>query len=239
MAIIAFYEALPPRAKLVLHLKAIAGPYVEKDGLFKAASAAQILLPDGKPLTSATIGEIVGQAKRNGLWNRLGEAHSFVRHHINIAAVEDPQRDVLLKAIRASERRDPYLFSNHYEPLGLRHLRLAVYLNDAQAVADMVGVEPAQTWAKLTQFFGLLVLEPEWLESRAPVIREAVLMAKLISFLYHGVPPADFPTFRDQIRELGRVTETPAALIILAKFETLSGSPANTMAPAGTSPPGG
>ena len=68
---IAFYEALPPRAKLVLHLKAIAGPYVEKDGLFKAASAAQILLPDGKALTSATIGEIVGLAKRNGLWNRL------------------------------------------------------------------------------------------------------------------------------------------------------------------------
>ena len=226
---IALHEALPPRAKLVLHLKAIAGPYVEKDGLFKAASAAQILLPDGKALTSATIGEIVGQAKRDGLWNHLCEAHSFVRHHINIAAVEDPQSDVLLKAIRVSQRRDPYLFSNHYEPLGLRHLRLAVYLNDGQTVADMVAEEPAQTWAKLTQFFGLLVLEPEWLESRAPVISEAVLMAKLISFLYHGVPPADFSTFRDQIRELGRDTETPAALIILAKFETLSGSPANTM----------
>ena len=40
------------------------------------------------------------------------------------------------------------------------------------------------------------MLEPEWLESRAPVIREAVLMAKLISFLFHGVPAADFPTFQ-------------------------------------------
>ena len=45
----------------------------------------------------------------------------------------------------------------------------------------------------------------------------------------HGVPAADFPTFQDQIRELGRVTDTPAALIILAKFEILSGSPANAM----------
>ncbi len=48
-----------------------------------------------------------------------------------------------------------------------------------------------------------MVLEPEWLASRAPVIREAVLMAKLISFLFNGVPAADFPTFQDQIRELG------------------------------------
>ena len=42
------YEALPPRAKVVLHLKATAGPYAEKDILSKAASMVKVPLPDGK-----------------------------------------------------------------------------------------------------------------------------------------------------------------------------------------------
>ena len=94
----------------MLHLKAIAGPYVEKDVLSKAASVAQIPMPDGRKLNSGVIGEIVGQAKQNGLWDQLDEADSLVRHHVNIAAFEDPQRDVYIKAIEASERRDAYYF---------------------------------------------------------------------------------------------------------------------------------
>ena len=47
-ALIQRYEALPPRAKIVLHLKATAGPYVEKDVLSRAASMVKIPLPDGK-----------------------------------------------------------------------------------------------------------------------------------------------------------------------------------------------
>ena len=54
-------------------------------------------------------------------------------------------------------------------------------------------------------------------------------MAKLIAFLFHGVPAADFPTFRTRSVNSARVTDTPAALIIIAKFEILSGSPAKTM----------
>ena len=103
------YEALPPRAKIVLHLKVTAGPYVEKDVLSRAASMVQIPLPDGKTLTSAIIGEIVGQAKRSGLWDQINDPGSLVRHHINIAAFEDPQRDLYIKAIEAAERRDAYL----------------------------------------------------------------------------------------------------------------------------------
>ncbi|GEO36027.1 hypothetical protein SAE02_01750 [Skermanella aerolata] len=225
---IAHYEALAPCAKIVAHLKAIAGPYVEKDGLLTVATVAKLTLPDGTALNPQVLGESIGQLKRNGLWNRLGEAHSQVRHHINIAALEDPRSDLYLKANQAAERRSIYQFSNHYESAGARQLRLAIYLNDDEFITDYTDKEPAETWNRLTQFFGLLVLEPQWLESRAPVIREAILMAKLLSFLYYGAPPADFPAFLGQLRDLERTTLTPAALIILAKFETLSGSPART-----------
>ena len=53
------YEALPPRAKIVLHLKVTAGPYIEKDVLSRAASMVQIPMPEGKNLNSSIIGEIV------------------------------------------------------------------------------------------------------------------------------------------------------------------------------------
>ena len=85
----------------------------------------------------------MGQAKRSGLWDQLERAAFLVRHHINIAAFEDPQRDLYIKAIEASERRDAYFYSGHSEPVGLRKLRLPIYLNDAQAVADLVGGGPA------------------------------------------------------------------------------------------------
>src|SRR5918994_336726 len=186
------YEALPPRAKTVLHLKVIAGPYIEKDVLSRAASMVQIPLPDGKNLNSGVIGEIVGREKKSGLWDQINDPGSLVRHHVNIAAFEDPQRDLYIKAIEAAERRDAYYYSGYSEAQSLRKLRFAIYKNDARATAELVAADPPRAWAKLAQFFGILVLEPEWLASRAPVIREAVLMAKLISFLFNGVPAADF-----------------------------------------------
>ncbi len=90
----------------MLHLKSVAGPYVEKDVLSRAASMVKIPLPDGKTLNSSVIGEIVGQAKRSGLWDQINDPGSLVRHHVNIAAFEDPQRDLYIKAIEAAERRD-------------------------------------------------------------------------------------------------------------------------------------
>ena len=104
------YEALPPRAKIVLHLKVTAGPYIEKDVLSRAASMVKIPLPDGKNLNPGVIGEIIGRAKRSGLWDQLNDPSSLVRHHINIAAFQDPQRDLYIKAVEASERRDAYLY---------------------------------------------------------------------------------------------------------------------------------
>ena len=139
------YEALPPRAKIVLHLKVIAGPYVEKDVLSRAASMVQIPMPDGKNLNSGIIGEIVGQAKRSGLWDQLNDPGSLVRHHINIAAFEDPQRDLYIKAIEAAERRDAYYYSGYSEAQALRKLRFAIYLNDAKATAELVAADPPRS----------------------------------------------------------------------------------------------
>ena len=128
----------------------------------------KIPLPDGKNLNPGIIGEIVGRAKQSGLWDQLNDPGSLVRHHINIAAFEDPQRDLYIKAMEASERRDAYFYSGYSEATNLRKLRHAIYLNDAKATADFLALDPPRTWAKLAQFFGRLVLEPEWLESRAP-----------------------------------------------------------------------
>ena len=80
------YEALPPRAKTVLHLKVTAGPYIEKDVLSRAASMVQIPMPDGRNLNSGVIGEIVGREKKSGLWDQINDPGSLVRHHVNIAA---------------------------------------------------------------------------------------------------------------------------------------------------------
>src|SRR3954462_2790810 len=123
---IKYYEALPPRAKVVLHLKVIAGPYVEKDVLSRAASMVKIPLPDGKNLNPGIIGESVGRGKQSGLWDQLNDPGSLVRHHINIAAFEDPQRDLYIKAMEASERRDAYFYSGYSEAGNMRNRRHAI-----------------------------------------------------------------------------------------------------------------
>src|SRR4051812_2846202 len=223
------YEELPPRARIVLHLKAAAGSYAEKDILSKAASMVKIPLPDGKTLTSAMIGDVITQTKRSGLWEQMNEPGSQVRHHVNVAAFQDRQRDLYIDAVKATERPNYYLYYGQTHTLALRQLRFAAYLNDEKAMIANLAQDTPGTWSLLSQFFGTVALEPEWLASRTPVIWETVLMAKLAAFLGTGVPAPDFHAFRDQIREIGATTHNPAARIFVAKFEILSGSPAGAM----------
>src|SRR3954451_9514408 len=96
------YEELPPRARIVLHLKAAAGPYAEKYILSKAASMVKIPLPHGKTLTSAVIGDVITQTKRSGLWAQMNEPGSQLRHHVNVAAFQDRQRAPYLVAVKAT-----------------------------------------------------------------------------------------------------------------------------------------
>ena len=114
----------------------------------------KIPLPDGKNLNPGVIGEIMGQTKQSGLWDQLNDPGSLVRHHINIAAFQDPQRDLYIKAVEASERRDAYFYSGHSEAANLRKLRYAIYLNDAKATAAFLALDTPRTWAMLAQFFG-------------------------------------------------------------------------------------
>ena len=67
------YEELPPAAKVVAHLKIVAGAGAGNNTLYKAASAVRIPLPGGKTLGAGFVGEVVAQVKGSGLWLGLNQ----------------------------------------------------------------------------------------------------------------------------------------------------------------------
>ncbi|WP_158045131.1 DEAD/DEAH box helicase [Skermanella pratensis] len=217
------YGELSPAAKVVVHLKIVAGSEAGNNTLYKAASAVRIPLPDGKTLGVRLVEEIVTQVKGSGLWLGLNQQNNQFCHDMNIAAFADPLFALYVEAVERISRPTGYV---HYQAYRIRELRLAVYGNYAEAVSERLAEDTPGTLAFLAGLFSDITLRPDWLSSRAPVIREAVLAARLNTFLRGGHRPPDFEDLRAHLRQLAATSEDPGARIALARFAILSGDPA-------------
>ena len=217
------YDDLSPAAKVVAHLKIVAGAEAGNNTLYKAASAVRIPLPGGKTLGAGLVGEVVAQIKGSGLWLGLNQERNQFCHDMNIAAFADPQHDLYIEAVERTSRPTGYI---HYQAHRTRELRFVVYGNYADAMTGRLVEDTPGTLALLAGFFGHVSLRPDWVSSRAPVILEAVLAAKLNVLLRTGHRPPDFDDLRAQLDRLAAVSVNPGTRISLARYAILRGDPA-------------
>ncbi|UEM23376.1 DEAD/DEAH box helicase [Skermanella mucosa] len=220
------YGELSPAAKVVVHLKIVAGSGAGNGTLYKAVSAVKIPLPGGKTLGAGFVGEVVSQVKGSGLWLGLNQERNQFCHDMNIAAFADPMCGLYIEAVERTSRSTSYV---HYQAHRIRELRFVVYGNYDDAMAGRLVEDTPGTLALLAGFVSDVTLRPEWLSSRAPVIREALLLAKLDFLLRTGHRPPDFDGFRTQLEQLAATSQDPGTRISLARFAILRGEPAGAI----------
>src|SRR5689334_13993516 len=129
-ALVARYDTLPDLDKIILRFKAVLGPDVAKDRLYKALWSTRLSLPGGKLIARDQAENAIARAGKSGLWEALNRAGSQLSHHVTVEAFASPQAGAMLNAARTLQHG--YAPAHYlYASTALRQeLRLALYSND-------------------------------------------------------------------------------------------------------------
>ncbi len=202
------YQALPHAQKMLMRLKALIDPAINKTALQQAARAAALRTPDGKAYTSASFNEQLQALQRRGLLNDDFHCIPEIMHAVAVeaarcegaAALIEAAKTVLPKSER--ERLEPGRLAYGYIPLIsqdinlFRHFRLAIYANDEaefRRLHKVVGaaVSGPEGRKVFTGFLARFPLSQTWLEQLHPAAREMFAEHAVRLYIENGLQTAE------------------------------------------------
>ena len=194
------YNRLPLGQKMVLRLKSLLRPAASPAELVECLKATGVRTPSGKAWTAPLVSVLQDELRHAGLLTRESACLPELVHAVAVEATTGPEASALAAAIRrvfAAQVTTYYGVTMRPEVLG-RLMRLAIYLNDdadfilrAETASKYLG--PYAIPAVLADGFVGVALDANWIASRHPPIRAAVLEVKLNLLIAAGDAGPDTP----------------------------------------------
>jgi superfamily II DNA or RNA helicase len=221
------YQSLLTHQKAAMGLCALVGDAIPKDMLARALTMARIRSPDDKAWNGRSAGELLNALAKRGLLDRDSGCTGAIRHRVAVDAAEGEQRvaltDALARTLPQSERDQPPVFYGYYryrladDRDLFRRIRLAIYANDEAAFVRFRNLferprndeHGEDGWSILAGYLAKLPADIEWLQRRAPAIRDALLASMALEILQTGMERSDVAAAIARLTVL-RVTTSPA-----------------------------
>jgi len=187
------YTRLPPGPKTVLRLKSLVLLNTTKSVFFACLARSGLRTPENRAWTVAAVNVALEALRREDLLDVDHVCPPALLHRVAIDAVAAPEGDFLVAAVRRAfspRSASPYtVYSPITDPApSVQLARLAVYANDeAGFIAQRDLHDGAFSPYRLTTGLGRLLhqetLDPDWLDSRAPAIQQALFEGRITAFL--------------------------------------------------------
>jgi len=231
------YDSLLPYQKTAMRLLALIGDQVPRGTFVQALAAARTRAPDGKVWSNRSAEALLQALRAQGLLERDLARVASIGHQVAVDAAEGEQAPLILnalaRALPRSDRERPENFSWYYHQYELaddrnlfRKVRLAAYANAADEFTRLRQIferdrdEDGQ--AILASHLAKLPADIAWMERRAPVIRDALLMGMVTALLEGGTVRADTAAAIAHFTQSG-VASSPALNKALVWCDVLAG----------------
>ncbi|MEJ2124915.1 MAG: SNF2-related protein [Alphaproteobacteria bacterium] len=179
------YQDLPREQKMLMRLKALIDPAINKTALLQAVRAAGLRSPNGKAYTSASFNEQMQTLQCKGLLDNDFHCIPEIMHAVAVEAGRCEGAAKLIEAAKSvipkSEREQVGRPAYYYLPpisqdISLfRHFRLAIYANDEaefERLHKLVGAATSGPEGRIVfnRFLARFPLSQAWLEHSPPAV---------------------------------------------------------------------
>lgn len=218
-------SALPPSERTILRLKALIGAATGKTLFMDCLNRLGLTSP---AWTTKTLNPVLEDLRKRRLLNDAFACAAEFQHPQAVEALASPQGAAMVSALRAVMPQDKGRNWDWraMEAETLRWQRLSVLLNDEDGYRHATEFHKRRTHrdapSVFAGHFAMIEVGAEWLASRTPAFRAAILVAKADLWMATGHAEPGYAGLMDLCRRDPALLT--AAFPLVADFDALSGA---------------